>query len=920
MDLDAILLRSPSVVLVDELAHTNVPGSRHEKRWQDVQTLREAGIEVISTVNIQHLESLNDVTEAITGIRQRETVPDDVVRAADQIELVDMSPQALRRRMAHGNIYTADKVDAALSQYFREGNLTALRELALLWLADRVEEGMDRYREKHQIDSTWATRERIIVPVSGGPESSTLMRRASRIASRAAAGEWSALYVARRDGLTGVSPDVLTGLRQKAEQLGGTFHTVVSDDPAEGILDFARAENASQVVVGASRRGRISALLRPGVGERVVAASGDIDVHIVAHDYSRGTMIGPRSPETLSRRRRTLGYVFGVLTPTLVSLLLWLTHQWHGLTTEALILMVVVVATALVGGLLPAVIAALASGILLNLFFVPPLYVLTINEPENALAILLFVLVGVAVATVVDNAARRTKQAIKARAEADALTVLSHSLLNATDDPQGLLSSACELFNARGAAIIRSSRTDTEPASGGSGADMGNGTNGAETEITARRDGPGTGAEQSHGEGVPRVEVLASCGEPPLTIEAADMVADIDDVTVLALAGTKLPASQRGLLNAYAAYARVMTERRAATAAEVERLRLTEVDRTRTALLAAVSHDLRSPLSAVKMAVDSLGALDVTWSEEDKADFLETIREATERLITLVNNLLDMSRIHTGSIRAAVSEISLARAVRNSLVPLDGGVRIQVDIDEELVVLADPGLLDRVLANIAENALKYTPDQATITIDAAPVGSDRVALRIADTGPGVRDRDHDRLFAPFQRLGDVPGQDGVGLGLAVARGLLEAIGGTVTTEDTPGGGLTFLLELRRPPDPPHDHPSEIGEDPAAARLNPEGGGSQANVAFPDAADPDGRGPDAEGLSQHASHSKQRTESDRAAEERAGAGPERDTLSGPKNQQTQHPGKSQAQRHVGHDKAEGRACDTRSSRPPEGETP
>src|SRR6476660_5135963 len=204
LDVDAVIPRRPRVVLIDELAHTNVPGSRHAKRWEDIEEVLDAGIDVISTVNIQHLESLNDVTEAITGVRQRETVPDHVVRSADQIELVDMSPQSLRRRMAHGNVYAADKIDAALSRYFREGNLTALRELALLRLADRVDEGLERYRDQHEIEATWATRERIVVPVTGGPESSTLMRRAARIATRRSGGEWQALYVTRQDGLTGI--------------------------------------------------------------------------------------------------------------------------------------------------------------------------------------------------------------------------------------------------------------------------------------------------------------------------------------------------------------------------------------------------------------------------------------------------------------------------------------------------------------------------------------------------------------------------------------------------------------------------------------------------------------------------------------------------------------------------------------------
>jgi two-component system sensor histidine kinase KdpD len=755
MDVEAILRRRPHVVLVDELAHTNVPGSAHEKRWQDVEVLLEAGIEVITTVNIQHLESLNDVTEQITGVRQRETVPDHVVRSADQIELVDMSPQALRRRMAHGNIYTADKIDAALSRYFREGNLTALRELALLWLADRVDEGLERYRDQHEIDSTWATRERIVVPVSGGPESSTLMRRAARIASRRSGGEWQALYVTRQDGLTGIAPDQLTRLAAKADELGGTFHTVVGDDPADAILAFARAENATQVVIGASRRGRLSTLLRPGVGERVVTGSGDIDVHIVTHDYVGRATLRP-AVDNLGRRRRLVGLAFGLLAPVLLSLALHLTKDLHGLPIEAMSLMVVVVATALIGGLAAAVASALTSALLLNYLFTPPLYTLTIAEPENVVTIAIFVAVGIAVAMVVDNAARRTAQARAARAEADALTVLAHSLLTTTDDVSGLLSSACRLFGATGAAVVRRDA-------------------GAET-------------------------VVASCGTPPVSVEGADMAAAIDDRSTLVLSGATLPASQRGLLNAYAAYAKVMDDRRRATEADTERLRLKEADRTRTALLAAVSHDLRNPLAAAKVAVASLRSTDVTFSPEDRAALLETIEESTDRLSALVANLLDMSRIHTGSVSPLLTEVDLAPAVRGSVAPLAGGERIEVAVDPDLVVLADAGLLDRVLANICENALKYTPASACVRIDASLDG-DRVLLRIADTGPGVKDHDADRLFAPFQRLGDVPQQDGVGLGLAVAHGLTEAMGGTIATEETPGGGLTFVLELAAPPRP-----------------------------------------------------------------------------------------------------------------------
>jgi two-component system sensor histidine kinase KdpD len=307
LDLDAVLARSPQVALVDELAHTNVPGSRNTKRWEDINELLDAGIDVISTVNIQHLESLNDVVESITGVKQRETVPDDVVRAADQIELVDMTPEALRRRMAHGNVYAADKVDAALSNYFRPGNLSALRELALLWLADRVDEALDRYRHDQGISEPWPTRERIVVALNGHPEGETLLRRGAQIASRGAGGELLATYVTRADGLVGADPEAVAAQRKLTDELGGTFHSVSGDDVAQAILNFARGVNATQIVLGVSSRGHLQSLFSRGVGETVVAGSGDIDVHLVTHDYAgRGPGKGPHKRSGRQRQRHRL--------------------------------------------------------------------------------------------------------------------------------------------------------------------------------------------------------------------------------------------------------------------------------------------------------------------------------------------------------------------------------------------------------------------------------------------------------------------------------------------------------------------------------------------------------------------------------------------------------------------------------------
>src|ERR1700754_201413 len=286
LDVEAVLRREPQVVLVDELAHTNTPGSKNPKRWQDIEEILDAGITVISTVNVQHLESLNDVVTQITGIEQQEKVPDEVVRAADQIEFVDITPEALRRRLSHGNVYAPERIDAAMSNYFRQGNLTALRELALLWLADQVDAALEKYREENQITDTWEARERVVVAVTGGPESETLVRRASRIASKSRA-ELMVVHVVRGDGLSGVSAPQMGTVRELSASLGATVHTVVGDDVPSALLDFARDENATQLVIGTSRRSRWARIFDEGIGAAVVQQSGKIDVHMVTHEEAK---------------------------------------------------------------------------------------------------------------------------------------------------------------------------------------------------------------------------------------------------------------------------------------------------------------------------------------------------------------------------------------------------------------------------------------------------------------------------------------------------------------------------------------------------------------------------------------------------------------------------------------------------------
>ncbi|MFD7335726.1 DUF4118 domain-containing protein [Streptomyces violascens] len=774
MDVDAVLERRPAVVLVDELAHTNIPGSRNTKRWQDVEELLAAGISVISAVNIQHLESLGDVVESITGIRQQETVPDEVVRRADQVELVDMSPQALRRRMAHGNIYKPDKLDAALANYFRPGNLTALRELALLWVADRVDEYLQEYRSEHSVSTIWGSRERIVVGLTGGREGRTLIRRAARLAEKGAGGEVLAVYVSRSDGLTSASPKELAVQRTLVEDVGGSFHHVVGDDVPQSLLDFSRGVNATQIVLGTSRRKTWQYMFGPGVGATVARDSGpDLDVHIVTHEEAaKGRGLPTGRGARLGRTRTVWGWLAGVVGPALLTLLLTHLNTDLGIANDMLLYLSLTVAAALLGGFLPAVASALVGSLLINWYFTPPVHELTIYDPKNIVAIVIFVLVAVSVASVVDVAARRTQQAARLRAESEILSFLAGSVLRGETSLDALLERVRETFAMESVALLERA-ADTEPWS------------------CAGSVGPSP---------VPRPE-------------DADVDMPVGDHMALALTGRVLPAEDRRVLGAFAAQAAVVLDRRRLQE-EADQARLyAEGDRIRTALLAAVSHDLRTPLASIKASVTSLRSDDVEWSEADEAELLEGIELGADRLDHLVGNLLDMSRLQTGTVTPIIREIDLDEVIPMALggVPEDSVV---LDIPEDLPMVAvDPGLLERAVANVVENAVKYSPEGERVLVAASAI-ADRVEVRVADQGPGVPDEAKTRIFAPFQRYGDAPRGAGVGLGLAVARGFAEAMGGTLAAEDTPGGGMTMVLTLQKANDRP-PVPADLSETAAS---------------------------------------------------------------------------------------------------------
>ncbi|TLP66604.1 sensor histidine kinase [Microbispora triticiradicis] len=778
LDVKAVVARHPKIALIDELAHTNTPGSGHAKRWQDIEEILDAGIDVISTVNIQHLESVNDVVFQITGIPQRETVPDEVVRRADQVELVDMSPEALRRRMAHGNVYRPEKIDAALSNYFRVGNLTALRELALLWVADKVDEQLDRYRAEHGIAGTWEARERVVVALSGGSEGDTLLRRAARIADRTKGADLLAVHVTTGEGLTGAHPAHLARQRALVESMGGTYHQVAGADIAHALLDFARGVNATQLVLGASRRGRTARLFSPGVSVIATADSGSIDVHMVTHEeMSRGRRRAPRREAALTPIRRLAGWALAVLGMGALTAVLLPFRDGLRLPSEMLLYLLMIIAVALAGGLRPALTAAVGGFLLLNWFFTAPVHTWTISDPENVFSLVVFVLVAATVSAVVDLAARRTREAARAGADAALLSTLAGHVLRGDAALPSLLARLRETFGLTSVTLLER----------------------VGTPVPDDRSDPRAW------------RIAATAGGTPCTSPAAaDTDVVVDEELTLAVRGRLLEAADRRVLEAFAAEAAVALRQRRLREEADQARPLAEADRMRTALLAAVGHDLRTPLASARAAVESLRTTGVDWSPQDREELLATADESLIKLNRLVDNLLDMSRLQAGVLGLARQPVALEEVVPRAIDDLGPpGVRVDADVSVELPeVVADAALLERVLVNLLSNAVRHSPPEERILVTASAYG-DHVEVRVIDCGPGIPREAHDRVFLPFQRLGDRDSHTGVGLGLALSRGLAEAMGGTLVPEETPGGGLTMILTLPVSAPAPAARPEEL---------------------------------------------------------------------------------------------------------------
>ncbi|MDA8197391.1 MAG: ATP-binding protein [Actinomycetota bacterium] len=760
MDVDYILERMPQVVLIDELAHSNVAMSQREKRFEDVRAILNAGITVIGTLNIQHLESLNDVIFEITGVRQNETVPDSFVRSADQIELVDMAPEALRRRIAHGNVYPLERSEAALNNFFKVENLSALRELALLWLADRVEESLKAFRERHAQGQSWETKERILVALSGVPGNDQLIRRAARLAMRSR-GSLIGVHVSSQDGLA--SPNLSTLERQKEllASLGGTYLEVSATSIVGGVMQVAKAESITQIVLGASGQSHLKRFVGNDIIDEVVRASGHgIDVHVVSVEGSEGSKkarILERLIHSYSdsvKTYRSFALLSTVLVLPLATFIL--SHFRHQLDISATtqIFLLLVTAIGFIGGLIQSIVGAIVGFLLLNFYFAPPIHTFTISNSRDLITLITFLIVSSAFGFLIDLQRRRLVASrhneIKSRIHGRAAEILVTS-----SDPS--LEMVVELRKQLRRSFAILVKGDLEKG-----------------EVVAA-DGVRASDDNE--------TIQINLADGIHSLHLSDGVLEPFDFEVLAILKPQLEATLTS---------RALTEERRRSEA------LKQGDDFRKSILAAVSHDLRTPLAAIRAAASGLLEGDVKLEPDLEKELVKTIDDEARNLTSIVSNLLDLTRINMGGVSVMPQPTSTADVVDQTLLSMRRNLkRIVNNVAESTESInADQALLERALANIIENAIAFSPNESMVEINATS-NEDSVVIEVQDEGVGIAQDDIHRVFEPFQRSGDRSARPGIGLGLAVARGFVEAQGGRLEVISDLGVGTKVRIIMNR---------------------------------------------------------------------------------------------------------------------------
>ncbi len=792
-DLDAALARKPRLLLVDELAHSNAEGCRHAKRWQDVEELLQSGIDVYTTLNVQHLESLNDVIAQITGVVVRETLPDTVLERADELELIDLTPQELEERLGAGKIYLVPQAQRALGHFFQKGKLVALRELSMRQAANRVRRDVEEARRTQASPSPWATSERLLVCISPSPTTPRLIRTTKRMADAMGA-DWLAVSVHGSRPLSPESQDRIAQHFHLAEQLGAETHTLAGEKVADTILDYARSRNVTKIIVGKTAQPSWRRLLFGTVADTLLDHSGDIDVYVVRGEPEGG----PAKPRAAAPRptkfdgRPYLATTAIVIGCTLLAALL----DWIGMAEGNLVMVfllgVVYAATRFGRG--PAVAASVAGVFVFDFFFIPPYFSFSVNDAQYLLTFAIMLGIGVLISTL----AARLRDQLAASQQQERRTAALYRLTKQLGEVEGsdflLLSAGQQLRELFGGEVVLYVAPTGESPTLRFGEESGMAkvpVNALVAQWVAEHERPaGLGTDtlpSATGLFVPLVGSQRTLGVLGVRPEPLERLNDPEQRRLLESCASLIALSlqrDQSLLDAHEAKIQVRTEQ------------------LRSSLLSSVSHDLRTPLAAIAGSGSRLLDHDFSAEPADQRELVQTIVDEAKRLRRLVDNLLDMTRLESGAISLnrqwhVVEE--LVGSARNRLSRELAGHTVRVAIPEDFPLLNVDGiLLEQVFENLLENAARYTPVGSRIDI-AARAATDRVEITLSDDGPGLAPGSESRIFDKFYRGSKQPadGRRGVGLGLAICQAVLQAHGGTIRAANRPEGGARFTLSLPR---------------------------------------------------------------------------------------------------------------------------
>jgi len=792
MDLDALLARKPSLALVDELAHTNVPGSRHLKRWQDVEEILAAGIDVYATLNIQHLDSLNDVVEQISGVKVRETLPDGVLAGADEIELIDLPPEDLIKRLKEGKVYVPEQARRAINSFFSPGNLTALREMALRHAAERVDRQMVDYMRAHAINGPWPARDRVMVCIDDRMDAEKLVRVTKRAAERRGAA-WVAVTVetATSFTLSEEEKDRVAAAMRLTSQLGGETVTLQGEDVVDTLLAYAKERNVTQLVVGRSRRGPFWRF-GPSVSDQLIRQAGEITVLVVGGEVSLRPV--------LSRVKKAvptdwLGIAFAALITGIATGMGFVIDMWLPVASISVAYLLGVMIVAMRAGLQPAILSSIASFFAFNFFFTEPRWSFAVSDSQNILTLIFFLIAAV----IVSNMASRLRSQVQATRESARRTTNLYDFgrkVTAAATQDDVLWAVVHHV----AATIQGKSLVLLPAEQGLSIIAGYPP---EDQLD---DKSAAAAEWAwtHGK-------IAGRGSPTLPaslwlfLPLRTARSSVGVVGVQMSEDADLPSpEQMRLLETLADQAAVAIER-TTLVADIETARVaTERERLRSALLSSLSHDLRTPLVSIMGAASSLISYDDALDSSSRRELAQTVQDEAERLNRFVQNLLDMTRLGSGALKPRADWADLRDIVGAAAGRAKGLARrheIKIEIDPAMPLLCvDAVLMEQMFFNLLDNACKYAPAGTLVKVWARK-RSDHIAIEVTDQGPGIPAEDREKVFDMFYRVNLADSQPaGTGLGLAICRGIVEAHDGSISAEaGLHGAGTAIVIRLPLPP-------------------------------------------------------------------------------------------------------------------------